>query len=182
MASSIDLHPAFEKAVDEPEHIGCVHVLAHANHQAVVVDAVEERFQIDVHHPAVSLSDRGLGVAHRLVCVAPGPKAVAVGVEVAVPLALDDLRQRLLDESVRYRRDAKESFSAVWLWDFHALDWFGPVSARHQLRADAGPIRFQMDAEFIDAHAVNARRAFVALDPLQGPFEILFVQNLCHQG
>ena len=36
-------------------------MLANANHQAVVVDAVEELLQIDIHHPAVSLSDRGLG-------------------------------------------------------------------------------------------------------------------------
>ena len=33
---TIDLHPAFEEAVDELEHIGCVHVLAHANHESVV--------------------------------------------------------------------------------------------------------------------------------------------------
>ena len=82
MALASRLHPAFEKAFDELEHIGCVHMLTHANHETVVVDAVEKHLLVDVHHPAVPLSDGGLAVAHRLMSVAPGPKAVAVGVEV----------------------------------------------------------------------------------------------------
>lgn len=61
-------------------------------------------------------------------------------------------------------------------------DRLGLVGAVHQLRADAGPMRFEVSAKFVDGHAVYARRAFVALDPLQGPFEVLFVQNLGHQG
>ncbi len=123
-----------------------------------------------------------MGMTHRLMGVAPRPKAVAVGVEVGLPLALDYLGQCLLDKAVYYRRYAKQAFSSVWLWDFHAPDWLGTVAARHQLRADAGPMRFEVGTEFINGHAVNARCAFVALDPLQGPFEVLFVQNLCHQG
>ena len=82
-------------------------MLTHAHHQAVVVDAVEERFQVNVHHPVPSLSDGGLGVAHRLVSVAPRPKAVAVRVEVRLPLALDYLCQRLLDKAVYHRGDAQ---------------------------------------------------------------------------
>ena len=144
LALAVHLHPTFEKAVDEFEHIGRVHMLAHANHETVVVDAVEERLQINVHYPAVSLSDSGLCVAHRLVCVAPRPKAVAVCVEVSFPVALDDLGQRLLDESVRYRGNTKESFPTVWLGNFHALDWLGAVGACSQLRAYAGPVRFKV--------------------------------------
>ena len=102
--------------------------------------------------------------------------------KVGVPLALDDLSQRLLDKSVCHRGNAKESGATVWLWDFHAPDWLGTVAAFNQLRADGGPIRFEVGAEFIDGHAVNARRAFVALDSLQGSSEVLFVQNLGHQG
>ena len=121
-------------------------------------------------------------VTHGLVSIASWPKAIAVSVEVGVPLALDDLRQRLLDESVRHCRDAEQALSSVWLGDFYALDWFGLVSACHQLRADAGPVRFEVGAEFIDAHAINARCTFIANDPRQGCFEVLFAQNLCHQG
>jgi hypothetical protein len=43
-------------------------------------------------------------------------------------------------------------------------------------------MHFEVGAELVDSHAVNTRRAFVALDPLQGPFEVLFVQNLGHQS
>ena len=104
---AVHLYTAFEEAVDEFEYIGCIQMLAQAHHQAVMVDAVKECLQVNVHHPAVSFLDRGLGVAHRLLSVAPGPKAVAVGVEVAVPLALDDLSNGLLDESIRHGRDAQ---------------------------------------------------------------------------
>ena len=128
------------------------------------------------------MSDRGLGVAHRLVSVAPRSKAVAVGVEVGFPVSLHHLCDGLLDEPVHHSGDAQESLSSVWLWDFYAPHWLGAVTACCQLCADGGPVRFQVGAEFIDGHAVNARRAFVALDPFQGPFEVLFVQNLCHQG
>jgi hypothetical protein len=123
-----------------------------------------------------------LGVAHRLVSVAPRPKTVAVGVEVAVPLLLHHLGHSLLDEPVHHGGDAQQALSSVWLGDFHALDRLGLVSAGHQLRADAGPMRFEVATEFVNGHAVNTRRTFVALDPLQGPFEVLFVQNLHHQG
>ena len=40
---TVYLHAAFEKAVDEREHIRCVYMLTHADHQAIMVDAVEER-------------------------------------------------------------------------------------------------------------------------------------------
>lgn len=179
---ALHLHPAFEKAVDEPEHIGCVHMLSHANHESVVVDAVEERLQVNVHHPAVPLSDRGLGVAHRLVCIAPGPKAVAVGVEVRLPVSLHHLRDGLLDKPVRHCRYAKESFPAVRLGNFHAFDWLGLIRPRYQLLADVGPVRFEVGPKFFDRHAVDSRRSLVALDPFQGPFEVLQVEYLCHQG
>jgi hypothetical protein len=97
-------------------------------------------------------------------------------------LALDDLGQRLLDESVHHRGDSEEAFSSVWLGDFYAPYWLGLVSAVLQLGAYGGPVRFEVGTEFVDGHAVYARRTFVALDPLQGPFEVLFVQNLGHQG
>ena len=147
-----------------------------------MVDTVEERLQVNVHHPAVSLSNRGLGVTHCLVSVAPRPKAVAVWMEVRFPASLHHLCDGLLDEPIHHGGDAKESLSSVWLWDFYAPYWLGAVTACHQLGADGGPVRFQVGTKFINGHAVNARCPFVALDPLQGPFEVLDVENLVHQG
>ena len=123
-----------------------------------------------------------MGVAHRLVSVAPWPEAVAVGVEVRFPASLHHLRDGLLDEPIHHGGDAKESLSSDWLWDFYTPYRLGAVIARHQLCADGGPVRFQVGAEFIDGHAVDARRAFVASDLCQGPFEVLDIQNLVHQG
>jgi predicted GNAT family acetyltransferase len=179
---AVHLYPALEEAVDQAQHIGCVHVLAHAGHQAVVVDAVEERLQVDVHHPAVPLSDRGLGMAQRLVGAALGPKAVAVGVKVGLPLALYDLGQRLLDEPVDHRGDAQESGASVGFGDLHSSHGLGAVTALDQLCADGGPVRFQVFAQLLDGHAVNAGRALVAPDLDQGLVQVLAVQYLGHQG
>ena len=114
--------------------------------------------------------------------IAPRPEAVAVRMKVGVPLALDDLSQRLLDKSVRHRRYAQESFSSVWLGDFYAPHGRWSVRPRYQLHAHAGPVRFEVSTEFIYGHAVHTRCAFVAPDLRQGPFEILGVENLGHQG
>lgn len=103
--------------------------------EAVVVDSVEERLQVYVHHPAVSFTDSGLRVAHSLVGIAPWPKAVAVGVKVRLPLLLHHLGHSFLDEPIHHRGDAQQAFSSVWLGDFYALDGFGLVSACHQLGA-----------------------------------------------
>lgn len=101
-----------------------------------------------------------------------------LGLPTALFLAFTVSRSESLRKRVTFcmshSRGAKQAFSSVRLWDFHAPDWLGTVAARHQLRADAGPVRFQVGTELIDGHAVNARCAFVALDPLQGPFEVLF--------
>jgi hypothetical protein len=43
-------------------------------------------------------------------------------------------------------------------------------------------MRLKVGAEFVDGHAVNARCAFVAPDLCQGPFEVLGVEHLAHQG
>ena len=88
----------------------------------------------------------------------------------------------LLDKSVCHRGNAKESGATVWLWDFYAPYRLGAVVARYQLCADGGPVGLEVSTEFIDSHAVNTRCALVALDLCQGPFEILFVEYLCHQG
>ena len=76
--------------------------------------------------------------------VASRPKAVAVWMEMWLPLVLDDLGQRLLDKSIRYRGNAEESGATVWLWDFYAPYRLGAITTLHQLCADGRPVRFQM--------------------------------------
>lgn len=99
-----------------------------------------------------AFSDRGLGVAHRLMCIAPGPKTVAVGVEVRLPVLLHHLCDGLLDQSVRHRRYAKKSLPAVWLGNSHAFEWIGLIRPRYQLLADAGPVHFKplLNFEWVD--------------------------------
>jgi hypothetical protein len=80
-----------------------------------VVDAVEELLEIHVHHEATSLLDVALRRHHRVVRAAPRPNAVTVLREGRVEAGLQDLQERLLDESVEHRRDAKLAHPAAAL-------------------------------------------------------------------
>ena len=59
-----------------------------------------------------------------------------------------------------------------WLGDVHALDRLRAVAARFQLRADFQPVVSEVLWQFIDCHAVDARRAFVLAHLLQGALQV----------
>ena len=82
-------------------------------HQAVVIDSVEEFFEIKVDHDAVALGDVLLRLGHRLMGGSPRPEAVAVLGECWVPPLLENLQQGLLDQSVDDARHAELSEPAV---------------------------------------------------------------------
>jgi hypothetical protein len=71
----------------------------------------------------------------------------------------------------------------IWLGDFHTPDRLRAITARLQLRANSRPVVAEVVRQFIDAHAVNAGRAFVLAYLLQcalqiGPFQHLGQQRL----
>jgi hypothetical protein len=67
------------------------------------------------------------------------------------------------------------------LGDVHALDRLRAVTPRFQLRADVQPVVFEVFRQFIDGHAVDARRAFVPAHLLQGALQVGPVQHLGQQ-
>ena len=71
-----------------------------------------------------------LCLSHRLMSASPRAKAEAVFAERRVPLLLEHLIYRLLNEAIQYGRNAKFSHPAVRLGDFHTLHrlrLIGPV-------------------------------------------------------
>ena len=67
-----------EVATDEPEHPSIRDVFRHAPHEQVVMDSVEELYQVDIHDPAPTTRHVALRVTHRLMRAPPRPKVVAV--------------------------------------------------------------------------------------------------------
>src|SRR5271165_3096414 len=73
--SSITPH---EKRPDEFEHTLIGHSRGDARHQAVMIDPVEEFFEIEIDHDVEALGDITLRLSHCLVGGSPRSKAVTV--------------------------------------------------------------------------------------------------------
>src|SRR5215469_14070226 len=86
-----------------------------------MVHSIKEFFQIKIHHPALTLGDILLRLGHRLVRRPLRTKAVTVFGERRVPLALQNLHHRLLDESIQHCGNAQLAHSPVRLGDFDSL-------------------------------------------------------------
>ena len=99
----VHAHPGFEVAIDQPQQHSVLNVPLEPRHQPIVVDPVEKRFQVNVHHPAPSLSDIRLYLLERLVRRAARPESVARWVKVWLPLLLHHLRNGLLNEPIQHR-------------------------------------------------------------------------------
>jgi site-specific DNA recombinase len=99
-------HTRGEKTADEPQQPSIGHPLGQP-HQNVVVDPVKELFQVDIHYPAVSRCDVLLCPRHRLMRGATGTEAEARLGERRVPVRLQRLQHRLLDEAIEHRRDTE---------------------------------------------------------------------------
>ena len=87
-----------------------------------MIDFIKEAFQVDVYDILIAVVDVFQCLCYRLVGVAVGTKTVAVLAERRVPLLLQGLQNRLLDESIQHRRDAKLAHPAVRLGYLHPLD------------------------------------------------------------
>jgi hypothetical protein len=75
-------------------------------HEDVVMDPIEELFEIDVHHPAPARLHVPLRLTHRIVRRASRPESIASLGKRGGESRLQDLEDGLLDEAIEYGRDA----------------------------------------------------------------------------
>src|SRR5579863_4360084 len=130
-----------------------------------MIDSIEELLQVEINAPAAALSDILLCLRHCLMSRPPRSKTVAVIGKLRVPPPLQNLHDRLLDESIQHRRDAQLAHSAVRLRYLYPLHRLWSVRPVEQLFPDGWPVLFQVVTKLVDRHCVNARRTFVRLDP-----------------
>ncbi len=105
------------------------------------------------------------------------PKAVAVLAEGRIKNGLQHLQQRLLDQTIRHRRDAELTLAALWLGNRHPSYRTWPVRPRQQLLADRRPRRTQMRGGLVNVQAVHTGYAFVGPHPLPRPLQVLSRQR-----
>src|SRR5207237_6469383 len=76
------------------------HPRGDARHQAVMIDPVEEFFEIKINYDVVARGNVSLRLGYRLMGGASRSEAVAMLGKHRVPLLLKNLQQGLLDQSV----------------------------------------------------------------------------------
>jgi len=85
-----------------------------------------------------------LRLSYRLMRGSSRSKTVAVFREGPIPLPLQNLHHRLLDQSIQHRRDTKLSHPSVRLGDFHPPHRFRLVGPTPQLLSDRWPVLLQV--------------------------------------
>lgn len=133
---------------------------------------IEELLQIEIDHPVIPRTDRVLSLFHCLMGRASGAEPVAAVTERRIPLCLQHLHHRLLDEAIHHRRDAQQAFTAAGFWDGHSSYRGWAVATGQQLRFQFRPVVFQVTRQFAYAHTVGSRRTFIGLHSFQGLPEI----------
>jgi hypothetical protein len=96
-------HPGVQERPDELQQPLVIDTFGDLRHQPVVINSVEELLQVELNHPATACSDIPLCLCYRLMRRFPWSKTIAVIGKVRVPPLLQDLHDRLLDESIQHR-------------------------------------------------------------------------------
>ena len=109
------------------------------------------------------------------------PEAVAVRGERPVPVRLQHLHDRLLDEAVEHRRDAERPLAARRLGYLHTPHRLRFVGAVKQLSPDPGPVLLQVGNQLVDGHPIEAGRPLVALHSCQCLLQIDTLDNRFHR-
>src|SRR6201987_2168871 len=148
--------------------------------QGALCSRVQKFLEIKVNHDAVARGNVSLRLGHRLMGGASRSEAVTVLGKRRVPPLLENLQQRLLDQSVDDARYAELSDPAVRLGYFDPLDRLRLVGSREQLRPNAWPVLTQVVPGVVDGHPIHARAALVPSNAFPRSFEILSVTHLFH--
>src|SRR6059058_6228427 len=146
-----------------------------------MVAPVEELLQIDIHYPAIPFGLILLRLRDGPMLRVFRSEAVTVGRERRVPLLLQHLQHRLLNESVDRRGNAELSLASVWLVDFYSSDRLRLIRTLQQLLSYLVPLPDQVSRQLIDSHSVDPCAALVRLDPSQRTLEILRLTYSLHQ-
>ena len=171
----------FQVATEDPQHRLILDPLCQPPHQHVVVHPVEKLLQVHIHHPSSPFLDVLLRFAHRIVCSAPRPEAVAVPTERRVEPRLQHLQDGLLDEPVQHGRNPQlpdPSPTLRYLLPSYRLRLVGP---RQQPLSDLPPVPAQVLWQLLHAHPVDARTALILPHAFQRSYEVGTPDHLLHQ-
>src|SRR6266478_772869 len=165
-------HPSIQECPDEFQQPLVLDSFCDLTHQFVVIDSIEKFLQIEINHPAVARGNVLLCLGHCLMRGSSRSKTVAVVGEGRVPLPLQNLHHRLLDQTIQHCWDTKLSHPSVRFGDFHPPHRFRLVGPTQQLFSDRWPVLLQVVGDSADGHSVDARATFISLHLLQSLLQV----------
>src|SRR5215813_5356004 len=98
--------------------------------------------------PTITLRDVLLRLGYSLMSRSTWSKTITVIGKSRVPPSLQNLHQRLLDESIQHGRNAELSHSSIRLRYLHPTDRLWLVGSTQQLFPNGWPVLFQVVGEF----------------------------------
>lgn len=137
------------------------------------MDAIKEFLRINIDHDPPSALNGALCRKDRVVGSPFRSEAIAVLTECRVKYRLQHLRQCLLDQPIRHRRNAKLALAAVGFRDPDPPYRTGPVRPLPQLVAHRRPRCDQMTCSLSTIQTIHAGSPLVASGPLPGPLQLL---------
>src|SRR4051812_10382847 len=146
-----------------------------------MVYSIKEFLQIDVDHPVVALDDEGLGLGDGLMRRAVRAESEARLGERRVPLRVQDLEDRLLDQAIQHGGDAQEADPTVGLRYLHPTHRLRSVGPLQQLGPDRRPERLESLAGLFDGQAIDSGGASVGTDSVPGSDQVLAFTDLLRQ-
>lgn len=152
--------------IDHPQHAFVLDPLRQLSHQDVPVDPVEESFQINVNNPAPAFLDVSLRTPYGLVRPAARTEPVAVIGKGGIEDRLEDLKQGLLDQTVRHGRDAELALAPARLRDQLPSDQRRLVGTGEEFPPDPFPVLPRPLRQLFHRHAVDPGAALVFPDSL----------------
>src|SRR5690349_5625034 len=133
-------HACRQECPNKSEHSSVGNTFRDFGHQLVMVDPVEEFFQVNIDAPVVTLADVGLRPGHGLMGRASGTEAIAVLAERRIPQRLKLLEDRLLEQAVKGGGNAEVAPAACRFGYPDPSDRPGMVAPLQQLFLDFGPV------------------------------------------
>lgn len=104
-------------------------------------------------------------------------EAVAVFTEAWIKDGLQHLKQGLLDQTIRYRRDTKLALATVRFRDRYPSYRQRPVHPRQQLVTDDRPCGSQMFRSLVNVQTINTGSPFIRPDPFPSSLQVLSCQS-----
>jgi len=124
-----------------------------------VVDPIEERRQVNIHHNVAALLDIALRSHNRVLGASARTEAVTVFAEGGIDPRLQHLQQCLLNQAIGHGGNTQFTLTSIRLWDAYPAHRLWPVGALQQLLAKSRPGPSQVLGCLVNIPTVDTCRA-----------------------